>query len=199
MKLYTTHRSPYARKVLITAIEKGFMNEISCVEVDLRNKPPELQKANPLGKIPALVTNSGTCYYESSIICDYLDSLSEPRLMPLDPNSQIEVRNLCALSDGITNLAVDHFKETLRPEEKQSRGLLKKFQTTIGYSLTHINDLLPTFGTNITPATISLISALGYVSFRLPELNWRETLPNLSEWETLFSNRESVKETALLI
>lgn len=196
MKLYMMRRSPYARKVLITAIEKGLLNKITSIQVDLRNKPPELQQFNPLGKVPTLVTETGNCYYESSIICDYLDSLNEPKLMPLDNDSQLKIRNLCGLSDGITNLAVDHFKETLRPEQKQSNGLKKNFQTTIEASLIHINKMLPEFGTELSPATIALISALGYVSLRFPELKWRETLPELSNWDLEFSTRESVKQTS---
>ena len=44
-------------------------------------------------------------------------------------------------------------------------------------------------------AGLSAACALGYVDFRLPELEWRATRPKLSAWFTKFSAYESMKAT----
>lgn len=66
-----TNMSPFVRKVLIFCAEAG-------IEIEHRddvmpfNNNPELQAANPLGKIPALVDGDFSTG-ESSVICAYLD------------------------------------------------------------------------------------------------------------------------------
>lgn len=197
MKLYLTQRSPFARKVLITAIEKGLMNDIECITVDLGHKPEDLLNSNPLGKIPALIGRDGVAYCESPVICEYLDSLSAPYLMPQDKHARVKMLSLCALADGLTTLAVDHFKETMRPEAVQSDSVKKRLRQSIQRTLSHIQDsVLDDFGPNITPATIALVSALGYVNFRLSDLEWPRTYLALNEWYSSFLNRESVQQTA---
>jgi hypothetical protein len=43
------------------------------VNINLEEKPEWYFLKNPLGKVPALETESGDCIYESLIIADYLD------------------------------------------------------------------------------------------------------------------------------
>ena len=42
------------------------------IEVDLKNKPEDLVKQNPYGKVPVLVDGDGVIY-ESAMINEYLD------------------------------------------------------------------------------------------------------------------------------
>ena len=37
--------------------------------------------------------------------------------------------------------------------------------------------------------------AIGYLDFRLPELNWRDTRPQLRAWYEGFSNYPAMQET----
>lgn len=54
------------------------------IEVDLKNKPEDLVRQNPYGKVPVLVDGDGVIY-ESAIIDEYLDEkFPEVRLMPKD-------------------------------------------------------------------------------------------------------------------
>jgi pyrimidodiazepine synthase len=45
------------------------------VNINLQEKPEWYFLKNPLGKVPALETESGDCIYESLIIADYLDEI----------------------------------------------------------------------------------------------------------------------------
>ena len=52
------------------------------IEVDLKNKPEDLTRQNPYGKVPVLVDGGGVVY-ESAIIDEYLEEkFPEVPLMP---------------------------------------------------------------------------------------------------------------------
>ena len=57
MKLFSSNASPYARKVRVVIAEKNLGSLVEEVVVDIYADPAELLAANPLGKVPALVTD----------------------------------------------------------------------------------------------------------------------------------------------
>jgi glutathione S-transferase len=77
MKLHWSPRSPFVRKVMIVARERGLAGRITCVRtVAAMTKPhAELMQDNPLSKIPTLVLDDGSAIYDSPVICEYLDAL----------------------------------------------------------------------------------------------------------------------------
>ena len=81
MKLRYSPTSPFVRKVLVTAIETGTARRID--KNPTKTADPDLSHDNPLGKVPALVTDDGDKLYDSRVICEYLDSLHDgPALFP---------------------------------------------------------------------------------------------------------------------
>ena len=46
-----------------------------------------------------------------------------------------------------------------------------------------------------TIGEIAVACAIGYLDFRLPELNWRDTRPQLRAWYEGFSNYPAMQET----
>ena len=76
MKLYDTKTAPNPRRVRIFAAEKDFA--IPTVEVDLNakeNQTPEYRAKNPMGGVPVLELDDGTCIAESVAICRYLEEI----------------------------------------------------------------------------------------------------------------------------
>jgi glutathione S-transferase len=62
------------------------------IEVNLKNKPEDLVRQNPYGKVPVLVDDGGVIY-ESAIINEYLDEkFPQVALMPKDHLSRSKVR-----------------------------------------------------------------------------------------------------------
>jgi glutathione S-transferase len=62
------------------------------IEVNLKNKPEDLVRQNPYGKVPVLVDDGGVVY-ESAIINEYLDEkFPEVCLMPKDLLARSKVR-----------------------------------------------------------------------------------------------------------
>src|SRR5580658_9517781 len=85
MKLHWSPRSPFVRKVMIVAHERGVADRIALVRtvVEMTEPHAELMRDNPLSKIPTLVLDDGTVLFDSAVICEYLDALDgTPRLFP---------------------------------------------------------------------------------------------------------------------
>ena len=68
MELYLNATSPYARLVRIVLLEKGLMDAVTLKWCDPWADDADLLKANPAGRIPALVTEDGTTLSESMLI-----------------------------------------------------------------------------------------------------------------------------------
>lgn len=87
MKLYDLTPAPNARRVRIFLAEKGV--DIPRVEVDNskgENRTEAYLARNPLGKMPVLELDDGTCISESLAICHYIEALHpEPPLFGRDP------------------------------------------------------------------------------------------------------------------
>src|SRR6516225_10893017 len=85
MKLHWSPRSPFVRKVMIVAHERGLLGRLQCVRTVAAMTTPHaaLMRDNPLSKIPTLITDDGMALYDSPVICEYLDSIgTAPKLFP---------------------------------------------------------------------------------------------------------------------
>jgi len=86
MKIYDAQMAPNPRRVRIFLAEKGI--QVPYVPVDLgsaENRAAEFRKKNPLGVVPVLELDDGTCIAESVAICRYFEELHpQPPLMGTD-------------------------------------------------------------------------------------------------------------------
>ena len=87
MKIYETKTAPNPRRVRMFLAEKGI--DVDYVQVDIQkgeNLTAEMRAKNPLGKIPILELEDGTCIAETDAICTYFEALHpEPSLMGTTP------------------------------------------------------------------------------------------------------------------
>jgi glutathione S-transferase len=74
---------PYVQRAVITLKLKKVPFELK--SIDLRDPPQWFRKISPMGKVPVLVVDQKTPLFESAVINEYLDEITEPRLNPLDP------------------------------------------------------------------------------------------------------------------
>ncbi|MGO2880852.1 MAG: glutathione S-transferase N-terminal domain-containing protein, partial [Halomonas sp.] len=104
MELYLNATSPYARLVRIVLLEKGLSDAVTLKWCDPWADDPALLKANPAGRIPALVTEEGTTLSESMLIAIYLDSAYPEK--PMLPLSRLaEVMHLAGLGQNLMEAA----------------------------------------------------------------------------------------------
>jgi glutathione S-transferase len=189
MKLHYSQTSPFVRKVMIAAHEKGLADRIEFVS-------GELAKDNPLEKVPALVTDKGEALYDSLVICDHLDAQGGgPELIPGDPAKRGTVLRRHALADGIMEAALACVMETRRPDDKQWPDWVTRQNGKITRSLDALEAEAGKLSDTVDLSTVALGAALGYVDFRLGHLNWRDGRPKLATWFEAFSKRPSMAGT----
>lgn len=200
MKLYYSPTSPYVRKVLIAATELGIIDRIEKVSVHVTPIEPseQLNRENPLGKIPALVTDDGLVLYDSRVICAYLDDLHrEVKLVPPSGTERWHALRREALADGMLEAAVLlRYEGLLRPEEKRWSAWSEGQRSKIVRGLDAAEAEADALGGAVTLGTIALACALGYLDLRYPEMAWRDQRAGLHHFMDGFASRESYRSTA---
>ena len=92
MVLYSGTTCPFSHRCRFVLFEKGMDFEIR--DVDLYNKPEDINVMNPYGQVPILVERD-LILYESNIINEYIDErFPHPQLMPADPIMRARARQL---------------------------------------------------------------------------------------------------------
>ena len=199
MLLHWSPRSPYVRKVLITAHEVGIADRIETVRTVVAASQPnvELMKENPQSRLPTLRLADGTVIYDSVVICEYFDSLHKgPRLFPATWPERLTALRRHALGDGMLDTMLMWRAEVLRSSTNQSIKHMQAWKLKTNVSVDMLEEEADALAQ--PPFTIGHIAigvALGYIDFRFPELAWRSGHPRLAKWYESFSARPSVKAT----
>lgn len=197
MKLRYSPTSPYVRKVSVVAIETGLDARIERIATDIRAPTPDFHRDNPLGKVPTLITEGGETLYDSPVICEYLDSLHDGlKLFPAPGGARWTALRRQALGDGIMDAGVLIRMETLRPGSERSPAWIKRQQSAIGRGLDALEDEARMLAGPCAIGQVAIGCALGFLDFRLPELDWRQGRPELARWAETFATRPSMTATA---
>ena len=197
MKLYGSLTSPYVRKVRVVLIEKGLRYDMA-VEGPA-DAAGNVARLNPLRAIPVLERDDGEVYFDSPVICEYLDSLNDkPRLYPASGEPRWQALGWHALGQGMMDATVARFVELRKPAEKQDATIAAKHEARIAASLAFANERMPAGGfiqgSTIGIADIALGTALGYIDLRYAH-DWRGKFPKLAAWFAPLSQRASFAET----
>jgi glutathione S-transferase len=200
MKLFHALASPFVRKVMIAAIERGIDGQIEFLPAAAHpiDRDRSIVARNPSGKVPTLLLDDGTALYDSRVIVEYLDSLpGGPNLIPAAGRERWEALVLQSLADEMTDAAILVRYETfVRPEdlrwESWINGQMDKFTTTCDELENRWMDKL---AGPLTIGTVAVACALGYLDFRFPNYDWRSRRPRLNAWYAGFSQRPSMQRT----
>ena len=188
-----TKRSPYARKVRIIALEKGIKMDL--VDEDLKHKSKLLLDSNPIGRIPTLILDDGRTLCDSSVICEYLESVKEcPRFYPKDADQRLEVLNLDLIAKSLTEVTVAIFYEHLRHPENPHQNFLNAQQETILRTLRYLEKNLKHLN-ELSVASVSAACAIGYLKFRQPRIWDKAQCRQLSQWHDDLLKRPSFSQT----
>lgn len=198
MKLYCSLTSPYARVVRALVAELGIADQVQERIVDPWSDPAELQRGNPLGKVPALETGDGLVLPDSRLIGDYLIA-TYGKPVP-DAGARWRRARDCELARGVIDAAVAMVIETLkRPLQVRWESWLTRQRESIGRAL---DALEQDFATLATPPDgsaglfeLTLGCGLGYLDFRFPDFDWRARRPRIADWYSAFAARPSMQRT----
>ena len=73
MILRSAPPSPFGRKVCIALSLLGLDRDVRVEAADTVDPHDSLREQNPLGKIPVLIAEDGSTFYDSRVILEYLD------------------------------------------------------------------------------------------------------------------------------
>ena len=195
MELRYSPTSPFVRKVMATAIETGTVGRID--KNPTKTGDPDLSRANPLGKVPALTTDEGEKLYDSRVICEYLDSLHDgPALFPPPGPARWTALRHQALGDGIMDALVNCVVESRRTENDESRAYTERQKGKVRRAVAQLESEADGLDGPLTIGHLTLGCALSYIGVRMPELDLRQDAPGLARWYDDFATRPSMAETA---
>jgi glutathione S-transferase len=179
--------SPFARKVRIAAAVLELEDRIEISAVDTNNAEDSLRSQNPLGKIPALILETGETIFDSAVIVEYLDWLAGGgKIIPNDPKVRFRSLTQESLADGIADAAVLIRYETLwREPDLRSEKWMAYQGDKIARALRAFDQAPPEELSDV--GTIALACALGYLDLRF-EGAWRSEHPRLVSWLDVYSD-----------
>lgn len=142
MVLYSGTTCPFSQRCRFVLFEKGMDFEIK--DVDLFNKPEDINVMNPYGQVPILVERD-LILYESNIINEYIDErFPHPQLMPADPVMRARARlflfnferelfvHVQTLENSNKQPAIDKAKLVIRDRLTQLAPILLKNKYMLG-------------------------------------------------------------------
>jgi glutathione S-transferase len=199
VKLIGSLSSPYVRKVRVVLSEKAI--ECPLLLEDVWAADTRIQHSNPLGKVPCLILDDGKSLYDSRVICEYLDSFQPANsLIPTPLAERIETQRWEALADGVLDAGVLVRLEYIQrgPAERSEKWLARQH----GKIMAGLEVMEKDLGKNVwcavgrfTLADIALGCALGWIAFRLPDMDWHANHPNLGRHFERLSQRPSFAGT----
>ena len=194
MKLRTVSASPYGRKVHVCVLEMGLEDRVEIVPTT--PKEPDLREQNPLGKIPALITDDGQVLFDSPVICEYLDSQHDgAKLFPAPGNLRWSALRMQALADGMMDAALLRRSELARPEALRSADWDAHQRLAVETSLSALERQSIVFEHRPDIGLVAVGCALGYLDFRFANEPWRDGRPRLAAWYEAWRGRRSMRET----
>lgn len=200
MKLIGSFTSPYVRKVRVVMADKKL--DFSFEQENVWVPETTIGQVNPLGKIPCLVMEDGSTLYDSRVIAEYLDTISPVcKLLPPNGRDRAEVKVWEALADGVIDAAILVFIERRdRAPEQQSAKWIERQMGKVHAGLremsSRLGDSAYCMGVHYTLADVAVGCALGWLSFRFPEIDWRGDYPNLARLADKLAERPSFRDTA---
>ena len=188
MILRSSASSPFVRKVRIAIGMLGLEGRTEIRDADLNDPGDSLRRQNPLGKIPALVTDDGGVLYDSRVILEYLDHLAGGgRILPHEPAARFAALTLQALCDGALDASVlIVYEGRYRPPELRVAAWIERQADKVTRALAALETQAPALSGAPHVGQISLACLLGYRDFRF-DGSWRQTHPRLHAWHDAFA------------
>ncbi|MCA3338584.1 MAG: glutathione S-transferase N-terminal domain-containing protein [Roseomonas sp.] len=194
MKLAYSPNSPYVRKCVVLAIQRGIDKQMELWTVGTTD--PALLKVNPLSKVPTLVLDDGTALYDSPVICEYLDSVGDgPKMFPPAGLARWKALRQEALGDGILDATQPRRREIALPQDEGRQTYIALQQGKVKAALAVLEAEADGLGMLTNIGEITIACALGYMDFRYANEPWRPGHPKLEAWYAKVSAMPAMART----
>lgn len=204
MKVYEATGFINPARVRIALAEKGALDEVEFVEVDVMNgehRQPAFKAKNPAAAVPVLELDCGTVIAESSAITEYIDhNFSGVSLTGSTPKERAVVhmmqrraeQNLLDAVGLYFHNATPGLGEALEIYQNKEWGEKQKEKAIAG--MRYFDQILSTqeyiAGSNFSVADITVYMGLAFADFARIEVS--PELTNLSSWRAKVAARPSI-------
>ena len=161
MILVGRYRSPFTRRVAVA---------LRLLDMPYEHRPytawsnlGEVRALNPVGRVPALVLDSGETLFDSSAILDHIDQLAGPQraLVPSREPARRQVLRITACALGVLEKVVAAlYERTMHPAQKIHAPWIEHNESQARSGLEWLASLTPSpwlGGSSITQADITTV------------------------------------------
>ncbi len=193
MKLYSDRhgRAPSPRRVRMFIAEKSLDVEVVSMELHTENRTPNFKQKNPIGTLPVLELDDGTCIAESIAICRYLEEISpQPRLFGASPLEIATIEMWNRRAELAFYLPIEYAGGFLGEEVAQrSRQRVDKMLRLFDEELAGRAFIA---GTDLSVADITTKVAIDF-GVRFNDIVVPEDVGNFQRWHTELESRASAR------
>ncbi|MFS2326325.1 glutathione S-transferase [Brucella sp. H1_1004] len=176
--------SPYSAKVRMAATYADIPFE--SVVVTTSAEPENLVNANPLGKIPTLITDDGKSVFDSRAIMQYLNRVSGNKIFPRNAEKRTDAERYEAIADGLADVLLAHvYERRARPEEKVHQPWLDLQWRKAERALDLLNEAPPRLAGKLHGGHLAVAATLSYLTLRFGD-KWERGRPKLKRWMKRF-------------
>ncbi|KQP40584.1 glutathione S-transferase family protein [Methylobacterium sp. Leaf106] len=198
MKLFHSHFSPFARKVMACAHVLGLVDRIELLPSAAHpvKRDGTILAHHPMAQVPTLLDDEGHALADSRVICEYLDARAGGGLFPPAGPARWTALNEQSIADGILDAALlIRYELTARDASERSVAWMDGQEAKIRSALATLDDRAGGFADRVDIGTISIACALGYLDLRFTELGWKQKYPDLAAWFTSFAAHPAMEAT----
>ncbi|MGA1206494.1 MAG: glutathione S-transferase [Gammaproteobacteria bacterium] len=192
MELICSLSSGYARKVRILAHEFGLMDQLKVTVVAPRESSDYLWPLNPLGKVPTFRVDD-MVIYDSQVIAEYLVETYRPEWMLSTGLNRWQSKTRLSMLNGLSD-AASTLRKAMNETPPNQTGIALQMGK-IERTLRHVEASWDGLETELSLATIALLSAYEWLLVRIPEHDWTTIAPRVEQWYQTFKQRPSVQAT----
>ena len=189
MKLIGSFRSPFVRRVAVTMNFFGMPYEH--LDVPVFDNPDDVNKYNPLTRVPTLVLDDGEVLIESYAMIDALDEMAGPEkaLIPASGKERRHVMRITAAAVGTMDKAQWAAYETrFHPKEKVHQPWIDHNDKSVNGGLAFLNDLAEEAGESgwlagtdkMSQADVSGVVAYSFSGMARPKLGIADAYPAIA-------------------
>ena len=198
-KLISFKLCPFVQRSTTTLEEKGIPYAIEYI--DLAAKPDWFLALSPTGKVPVLLVDDGeggepTVLFESAVINEYLDEVTEGSLLPSDPLKKAQQR---AMIEFASLAFIDAWKLSVAPERDEVGKHATELKRKLARFEQHV--LGPLYAGKdfslLDAASAPLLLRTGWMQEIMPELELFAGLPKVQAWHEALRVRPSVERSAV--
>jgi glutathione S-transferase len=155
------YRSPFTRRVAVAMRLLGIAYEHR-PQTAWRNLR-EVRAVNPVGRVPALILQSGETLFDSSAILDHLDQIAGPEralIPPREPERRQVLRVVACALGALEKVVAALYEQTMHPPEKVHQPWIAHNESQARSALEWLAAIAPSpwlAGASLTQADITTV------------------------------------------